>query len=70
MTEQARISFMINRDGLEEAKAWALRTMRIYRTAVLCNGKDGGSIHYGSNPVYRPRYIRAYLELKRFVYDR
>lgn len=65
--EQKRISFIVGRDGLGNAKAWALRTARIYRAAVLKNGKDGSKPHHASFREYRRKYIESYLCLKKFA---
>ncbi len=67
--ESQRLAFIEQRDGLQAAKAWAKRTMRIYRTAVLKNGKDGSDPHYASGKNYRRKFIESYLHLKRYVYE-
>lgn len=58
--EYTRLSFLIKRDGLEGAVAFARRTRDIYRTHVLHmkrkHMRDG-----------RAAYVRSYLDLKRFV---
>lgn len=66
MRESGRIKFVINRDGIAEAKMWALRTLRIYRAAVLKNGKDGSRPHHASYREYRRGFIESYLCLKSF----
>ncbi len=38
MSEQRRIEFLIERDGLPQATDWVRRTMYIYRGAVLTRG--------------------------------
>ena len=59
-TEQNRLAFLIERDGLEGAVAFARRTRDIYRTHVLYmkrkHMRDG-----------RAGYVRSYLALKQFV---
>jgi len=66
MSEEKRIRFLVNRDGIIEAKAWAKRTMKIYRTAVLKNGKDGSKPHFASFREYKRGFIQSYLYLKSF----
>lgn len=66
--EYGRINFVTSRDGLPETKSWALRTLRIYRTAVLKNGRDGSKPHHASFAEYRRGFIESYLQLKRFYY--
>jgi len=68
MSERRRIEFLIHRDGVEVAKAWVLRTLRIYRTAVLQNGRHGRSLHYASNSYYKKGFIDSYLALKRYYF--
>lgn len=55
--EEARLSFLINRDGLDETKKFARRAIRIYRQAVLC--KKG--------LFFRREFIESYLHFKRFT---
>lgn len=61
MSEQARIEFLIERDGLPEATVWVRNTMNIYRRAVLNKG------HFAHGHPYRYRFIVAYLEFKRWL---
>ena len=64
MTEQARIEFLIARDGLDGAIKWARRTAGLYRKALLHEG------HYAGNREFRKLFIQSYLELKRFAQTR
>ncbi|WP_175891161.1 hypothetical protein [Burkholderia cepacia] len=61
MSEQRRIEFLIERDGLPQATDWVRRTMHIYRGAVLTRG------HFARTHPYRHRFIIAYLEFKRWL---
>jgi hypothetical protein len=61
MSEQARIEFLIERDGLPQATEWVRRTMHIYRRAVLAKG------HFAHSQQYRHRFIVAYLEFKKWL---
>ena len=57
--EEGRITFLVQRDGLEAAVGWVSRTMRIYRLAVL------NKRHFASNDEYRREFIDAYCDFKR-----
>ena len=61
MSEQRRIEFLIERDGLQQATDWVRRTMQIYRRAVLSKG------HFAHSHPYRHRFIVSYLEFKRWL---
>lgn len=61
MSEQARIEFLVERDGLPQAAEWVCRTIHIYRRAVLSRG------HFAHSHPYRHRFIVAYLEFKRWL---
>jgi len=65
--ENGRLLFLLMRDGLQATRDWALRTARIYRKAVLNNGKYNRPFHFASAPYYRRKFIEAYLHLKRFA---
>jgi len=66
--ERNRIAFMVARDGPNASRDWALKVLRIYRTAVLQNGQNGLSSHFASNKEFKFSYIRSYLELKQFYF--
>jgi hypothetical protein len=61
MNEDARIRFLLHRDGLEPTIAWVRRTQRIYRTAVLDKN------HFASSAVFRRRFIESYCDFKRWL---
>lgn len=68
MSEQARLQFIVARDGLAAARKWAKRTAKIYRSAVLTSRKRGfDKPHHASLPEYRRGFIESYLEFKRFA---
>lgn len=58
-----RIARVIARDGIPAARAWARRTARVYRAAVL---EREPFAHAGA---CRRQFIESYLELKRFAAD-
>ena len=61
------IGFLYARDGVTGALDYCTRTSRTYRTAVLTSRKRGHTRpHFASLPEYRSRFIRAYLDFKRF----
>lgn len=65
--EWNRIAFLCERDGPGGAADYCRRTSRIYRAAVLANGKRGSRhTHFASLPEYRARFIGSYLDFKRF----
>ena len=75
--ELERVAFVTERDGPEAAKAWALSTMKIYRQAVMQNGKtyidkDGNKNekkkHFASTREYKAKFIQSYLVLKRVAF--
>ncbi len=72
-TEQERFEFLVARDGLQGALAFALATYKSYRMAVLRDGKrtlpakSVGTRHFASTPAYRKTFIQSYLYLKRQV---
>jgi hypothetical protein len=68
MSEQERLKFVESRDGIEGAKAFAKRTMQIYRSCVLRSRKRGyKNPHHASIPEYRESFIRSYLEFKHYL---
>jgi hypothetical protein len=60
-SERQRLALLVERDGVDAAAAWARRTLRIYRRAVLSPG------HFARLPEYRRRFVEAYCELKRWL---
>ena len=77
MSEKQRLDFIIERDGLDEAIAFAKRTVVIYRKCVLQSQKKLNATpkhlrkfekpHYTSFREYRRKFIQSYCEFKRFV---
>ena len=61
MREDARIRFLLERDGLQATAAWVRRTLRIYRRAVLDKS------HHGSSDGFRRGYIESYCDFKRWL---
>lgn len=60
-SERDRLAFLVRRDGAATAAQWARRTLRIYRRALLTPR------HFARAPEYRPRFVAAYCELKRWL---
>lgn len=77
MSEKQRLDFIIERDGLAEAVAFAKRTMVIYRKCVLQSQKKLNATpkhlrkfdkpHYASFREFRRKFIQSYCDFKRFV---
>jgi hypothetical protein len=68
MAEIDRINSVKETQGEEAAFSFAERTMKTYRTAVLTSSKRGaGKPHWASSQVWKEKFIRGYLELKRYV---
>lgn len=66
--EQQRLTFLENRDGKKGAREFAQKTLRIYRTAVLCSRKRGQKKpHHASLKEYRRGFIESYLCFKRYL---
>ena len=61
MSEEGRITFLVQRDGRDAALEWVTRTLRIYRRAVL------DSRHHASIQEYRRRFIESYCDFKRWL---
>lgn len=67
--EAERLKFIEERDGKQAALEFALRTMRIYRKAVLTSRKRGFSKpHHASLEQYRRSFIESYLAFKRYLW--
>ena len=68
MSEEQRIAFVEDRDGIAGAVDFAIRTMKIYRRSVLYSRKRvKGNPHHASLPEYRRLFIESYLALKRYI---
>ena len=61
MNENARIKFLVRRDGPVAAIKWVRRTLGIYRRAVL------DKRHFASTGEYRRALIEAYCQSKRWL---
>lgn len=71
MAEDRRLRFMEQRDGIAGAVDFAQRTMKMYRTAVLCSRKRGfDKPHHASFREYRRGFIESYCAFKRYVRHR
>lgn len=73
--EVDRLNFIINRDGMEAAKEFAARGIKIYRDGVLRSHKrkkfrnfsdDYKPSHLSVDP-YRRFAIRSYLQYREFL---
>jgi hypothetical protein len=70
MREKQRLDFIIERDGLVEAVAFAKRTMVVYRKSVLISRKRGfDKPHHASFIEFRRNFIQSYCDFKRFISD-
>ena len=68
--EKQRLDFIIERDGLVEAVAFAKRTMVVYRQSVLKSQKRGfEKPHHASFREFRRKFIQSYCDFKRFISD-
>ncbi len=52
MGEKERIEFLVRRDGVEQARAWVERTLKLYREAIA-----SGS--HAASPAYRPLFEQS-----------
>lgn len=59
--EHQRIRFLIERDGIEAARTWVARTLKIYREAM----QDETS--YSAMPEYRARFEQAIRAFEDFL---
>lgn len=66
--ETGRVKFMVNRDGLPEAKKWAAMVIGQYRTAVLFKGDENRPPHHATYREFRRSFIESYVQLKRFYH--
>jgi hypothetical protein len=62
-TESNRIAFVVARDGLDEARAWARRTLAIYRAAV--RPRNGRRTPYGA--AYRRKLVESCVTLRSWL---
>jgi hypothetical protein len=61
VVEGRRIGLLLERDGLEAARAWVARTLAIYRRAVLDRS------HFASRPEYRRSYLASCADFRRWL---
>ncbi len=61
MNEEARIRFLLERDGVENTIKWVARTLRVYRAAVL------NKHHFASRDEYRRLFIESYCDFRRWL---
>lgn len=66
MSERERIKFVVGRDGLEKAEAWAKQTLSIY-SAGLSGTSD--STAWMRSKDYRPTFEESCMTLKQFLSD-
>jgi hypothetical protein len=79
VSEKQRLDFIIERDGLDEAIAFAKRTVVIYRKCVLQSQKKLNATpkhlrkfekpHHASFREFRRKFIQSYCDFKRFISD-
>ena len=67
-SEKQRLTFMVNRDGIDGAKEFARRLMTAYRQGVLKSRRAGyEKPSHLSIPEYRRSAMHSYLAAKHFV---
>jgi len=62
MSEQRRIQFLVDRDGLAAAQAWVKRTLQLYCEAVASPG-------HASTGEYRPRFEQSIRDFEAWLND-
>lgn len=67
--EQARLEFLVQRDGLSAALDFARRTMRIYQTALRYKNPDPGKspYHFARSVDYVDSFVGSILECRAFI---
>jgi hypothetical protein len=60
-SEKQRIDFLVRRDGVEDARAWVERTLKLYRQAIA-----SGTGHAATSE-YRPRFEQSIREFKAWL---
>lgn len=70
MSELDRLAFVASRDGADSALEFAKRTYKIYRQSVLQTGRNNRKFHFASTPNYRPKFLSACVELRRYIAER
>jgi hypothetical protein len=61
MREKARIELLVRRDGLEEARAWVERTLRLYREAIASRAS------HASTQEYRPLFEQSIRDFEQWL---
>lgn len=64
MTETARIKFVIERDGMALALAWAFQTYKIYRTGLYGNAEK---TKWMRSKDYKDKFLESLVVLRRFL---
>lgn len=59
--ERERFSFLIERDGLNQANAFIERTYKQYRSAIF------NDAHFASANSFRPSFVQACAELRKIL---
>lgn len=61
MCEADRLRFVVGRDGAEEARAFAKRTIKVYMAASLATRKRKGDNTYAGSRThpYREKFVEA-----------
>lgn len=60
MGEKERIEFLVRRDGVEQARAWVERTLKLYREAIA-----SGS--HAASPAYRPFFEQSIRDFENWL---
>jgi hypothetical protein len=60
-SEKQRIDFLVRRDGVEDARAWVERTLKLYQRAIA------SSTGHAATGEYRPRFEQSIREFKAWL---
>jgi hypothetical protein len=60
MYEKERIEFLVRRDGIEEARAWVERTLRLYREAIAAGS-------HAATKEYRPLFEQSIRDFENWL---
>lgn len=61
MGEKERIELLVRRDGLNQARAWVERTLKLYREAIA-----SGTSH-GATREYRPLFEQSIRDFEEWL---
>jgi hypothetical protein len=61
MSDRVRLERLMSRDGLDAAREWARRAAALYRAAI------SDSVHFASQPDWKPRFEQLIRELENFA---